>query len=103
MFDKYKDMYKFQQQARAIQKELKKTYFEASSSNGVVTVIANGMQQVEEVKINFAEQAEYYLKNPERLGREFADVANKALQKAQKASAERMQGIMGSSGGMFGN
>lgn len=102
MFDKYKDMYKFQQQARAIQKELKKTYFEASSSNGVVTVKVNGMQQVEEVRINFAEQGDYYLQNPDRLGREITDVTNKALQKAQKTSAERMQSIMGSSGGMFG-
>ncbi|MDD4351673.1 MAG: YbaB/EbfC family nucleoid-associated protein [Candidatus Gracilibacteria bacterium] len=98
MLDKYKDMYKFQQQARQIQKELKQTKFEGSSSNGVVTVIANGMQEVLEVKIDFQDKGEYYLSNPQRLGTEIVDTSNKVLKKAQKASAERMQSIMGGSG-----
>ena len=102
MLDKYKDMYKFQQQARAIQKDLKKSKFQASSSNGVVTVTTNGMQELLEIKLDFGDKADYYTTNADRLGREIIDVANKALKKAQKTSAERMQGLMGESGGFPG-
>jgi len=98
MLDKYKDMYKFQQQARAIQKELKKAKFTANSSSSVVTVVVNGIQEVEEVQIDFGEKADYYTNNPLKLGSEIRETTNKAMKKAQKASAERMQSIMGEGG-----
>lgn len=95
MFDKMKDAYRFQQQARQIQKELKSMNFSASSSSGSVTVLVNGIQEVTEVQLQLTADM---LENSGRLQREIADVTNKALQKAQKASAEKMKTIMGGTG-----
>ena len=45
MFDKAKDLYRLQKEARAVQKELKSAEIEASSNNGAVTVIFSGSDQ----------------------------------------------------------
>jgi hypothetical protein len=95
MLDKFKNAYQFQKQAREIQKELKRMTFTASSSTGAVTVTANGLQNITEVKLQLDEES---AKNVGRLEREITDVTNKVLQKAQKASAEKMKTIMGGMG-----
>lgn len=96
MFDKMKDAYRFQKQAREIQKELKGMTFTGSSSTGDVTVTANGMQSVTSVTLQIDADT---LQNLGRIERELVDVINKVLQKAQKASSEKMKTIMGGMGG----
>lgn len=96
MFDKMKDAYRFQKQAREIQKELKGMTFTGSSSTGDVTVTANGMQSVTSVTLQIDADT---LQNLGRIERELVDVVNKVLQKAQKASSEKMKTIMGGMGG----
>lgn len=95
MLDKMKDMYGFQKQAKAIQKELKKTLFEAKSPTESVTVRVNGVQEL--VSITFGDDPKIF-ENPEKLSKEVVTVTNKAISKSQKASAERMRGVMGGLG-----
>ena len=49
MFDKAKNLYKLQKQARQIKKDLKKTHIEAEQDG--IKVIINGEQEVVEVMI----------------------------------------------------
>jgi len=95
MLDKMKDMYGFQKKAKAIQKDLKKTLFEAKSSTGSVTVRVNGVQEV--VSVTFGDDPKIF-ENLPKLTKEIVDVTNKAISKSQKVSAERMRGIMGGLG-----
>jgi len=95
MLGKMKDMYQFQRQAKQIQKELKSMNFQAQSSNGNVTVNVNGEMTVKDIELQNLDQ---YADRPEKLARELTDTVNKAVQKAQKTSAEKMRSVMGDMG-----
>ena len=88
MFDKFKDMYSAQKQARQINKELKNTHIEAEV-DGVI-VILDGQQEV--VTLTFPE-SETDLK---KLAHATAKAFNKAIKKSQQIAAERMKPLMGS-------
>jgi DNA-binding protein YbaB len=92
MLDKMKGMYDFQKQAKAIQKDLKKKSFTATSSTGSFTAIVDGMQQLTSVDFNDDPRT---FENLEKLKKDIVDVVNKAIDKSQKASASQMRGLMG--------
>jgi nucleoid-associated protein EbfC len=91
-FSQMKDTYDLVKKAKAIQKELKETEIEASSSDGTLTIVFNGEQRMVDVAID-----EAWL-TPER-GRELEkailNVANQAISKAQAEAAEQMKKITG--------
>ena len=88
MFDKAKDMYKLQKEARRIKKELKNTHIESEHEG--VTVIINGEQEVQEVKIS-----EDAMKDQKSLQKNLESCFNKAIKKSQQVGAELMKDIMG--------
>lgn len=88
MFDKAKDMYKLQKQARKIKKELKNTHIEAEHEGVIVTI--NGEQEV--VKIEISDEA---LQNKKKLEDSLLKATNKAVKRSQQIGAEMMKDIMG--------
>ncbi len=88
MFDKAKDMYKLQKQARKIKKELKNTHIEAEHEG--VTVTVNGEQEV--VSVTISDEA---LQNKKKLEESLAKAINKAIKKSQQIGAEMMKDVMG--------
>lgn len=89
MFDKAKNLYKLQKQAKEIKKQLKNIHIEAEV-DGIIVII-DGEQEVVEVRIpeNF---------NPATLGGKLKEAFNKAIKKSQEVAAEKMRGIMGDMG-----
>lgn len=88
-FQKAKDMFRLQRQAKQVKKDLKNIHVEAEASGVKVTV--SGEQQVIAIEIGSDVPRE---KIPSLL----MDALNRAMKKAQVVSAERMQGIMGELG-----
>ncbi|NIA02294.1 MAG: YbaB/EbfC family nucleoid-associated protein [Nitrospirae bacterium] len=88
MFEKAKDMYKLQKQARKIKKELKNTHIEAEHEG--VTVTINGEQEI--IKIEISDEA---LKNKKKLEDSLLKATNKAIKKSQQIGAEMMKDVMG--------
>lgn len=91
MFDKAKNLYKMQKQAREIKSQLKKTHIEAEE-NGV-TVVITGEQEVVEVKI-----ADEALQDKKKLEKSLENCFNKGVKKSQQIGAELMKDLMGDGG-----
>ena len=91
MFDKVKDMYNLQKQAKQIKKELKNIHIEAET-DGIVVVI-DGEQEV--ISVTISEEA---MKNPKKLQENLVKAFNKAIKKSQQIAAEKMKGVMGGLG-----
>ncbi|MEK7548219.1 MAG: YbaB/EbfC family nucleoid-associated protein, partial [Patescibacteria group bacterium] len=90
MFEKAKELYKLQKQAREIKGKLKNTHIEAEDSN--VTVIINGEQTV--VKVEFKDGT---IPNKKHLEESTVKELNKAIKRSQQIGAETMKGVMGDS------
>jgi len=88
MFDKAKDLYKLQKQARSIKKDLKNTHIEAENEGVLVTI--NGEQEVVSVKIS-----DEALENKKKLEESLEKAFNKAVKKSQQIGAEMMKDVMG--------
>ena len=88
MFEKAKNLYKLQKQAREIKGKLKNTHIEAENEG--VTVIINGEQEVIEVRINDAA-----MQDKKKLEKNLVDWLNKAVKKSQQLGAELMKDVMG--------
>jgi len=94
-FDKAKDMYKLQKQAKQIKGELKNIHIEAQ--HGGVTVTVTGEQEFIECKVDPSA-----LTDSVKLGKSFVEASNKAVKKSQAIGAEKMKSVMGGMEGMFG-
>ncbi len=88
MFDKAKDLYKLQKQAKKIKKELSNTHIESELEG--VKVIVNGEQEV--IKIEISEEA---MADRGKLQTNLEKAVNKAIKKSQQVGAEMMKDIMG--------
>ena len=88
MFDKAKDLYKLQKQAKNIKKQLKNTHIEAEQ-NGV-KVIINGEQQI--IKVEISDEG---LSNKATLEKSLEECFNKAVKKSQQIGADLMKDVMG--------
>lgn len=88
-FDKAKDMYKLQRQAKDIKKKLKNMHIEAESEGVIVTI--DGEQNMVSVKI-----PEHMLnpENKEKLEKMLENAFNKAIKKSQQIAAEEMKEVM---------
>ncbi|MCX6735139.1 MAG: YbaB/EbfC family nucleoid-associated protein [Candidatus Peregrinibacteria bacterium] len=88
MFDKAKNLYKLQKQAREIKEKLKNTHIEAENEG--VSVIINGEQEVIEVHIS-----DESLQDKKKLESNLVNCMNKAVKKSQQIGADLMKDIMG--------
>ena len=88
MFDKAKNLYKLQKQAREIKEKLKNTHIEAENEG--VSVIINGEQEV--IEVHVSDEAMQYKK---KLESNLVNCMNKAVKKSQQIGADLMKDIMG--------
>lgn len=88
-FSDIRKSFRFQREAKKVQKELKNIHVEAEAS-GVKVVVAATM---EVVSVEIGPDVP-----PARVPALLVDALNRALKKAQVVSADRMQGIMGELG-----
>ena len=88
MFDKAKNLYKFQKQAREIKEKLKNTHIEAENEG--VSGIINGEQEVIEVHMT-----DECLQDKKKLESNLVNCMNKAIKKSQQIGADLMKDIMG--------
>jgi DNA-binding protein YbaB len=93
MFQKAKDLYKMQKQAKQIRKKLKQIHVEAEESGVVVVVTA----EQELVSLNIPEEL-LTTDNKKRLEKAIVQALQKANKKAQQISAEEMKEVMGDMG-----
>ena len=91
MFDKAKDLYKLQKQAKEIKKKLKNTHIEAEHEG--ITIIINGEQEIIEVK--FTEET---MQDRKKTESNIVKCLNKAIKKSQQIGAEMMKDVMGNMG-----
>jgi len=101
MFDKMKELYKLQKQAKQIKAELANIHIEAEEEvNGQkVIVTVNGEMQIVKTHIP-AELMQADL--AEQVSAAVTSAANKGVKKAQEIAAEKMKGVMGDMQGMMG-
>lgn len=88
MFDKAKNLYKLQKQAREIKEKLKNTHIEAENEG--VTVVINGEQEVIEIRLN-----DESVQDRSKLQKNLVNCMNKAVKKSQQIGAELMKSVMG--------
>lgn len=88
LFDKTRDLYRLQKQAKQIKQELKNIHIEAETDG--VKVIVNGEQTFLEAIISEAAGSDL-----KRIAKSFVDASNKAIKKAQAIAAEKMKSTMG--------
>ncbi|MBU1992837.1 MAG: YbaB/EbfC family nucleoid-associated protein [Patescibacteria group bacterium] len=91
MFDKIKDMYGLQKQAKQIKKKLKNMHIEAEYNGVIVTI--DGQQEIIDLKIS-----DEAMENKSKLEDAVKRAFEKALKKSQQIAAEEMKGIMGGLG-----
>lgn len=91
MFDKARNMYKIQKQAKEIKGKLKSTHIEAEQDG--VTVTINGEQEV--ISIMISDEA---MADKKRLENSIEKCFNKAVKKSQQIGAEMMKSVMGDMG-----
>jgi len=91
MFDKVKDLYKLQKQAKEVKKKLGNLHIEAEIEGVKVTI--NGEQEVILVEINDNAPID-----KKRLGEAITKCFNKAIKKSQQIAADEMKDVMGGMG-----
>ncbi len=100
LFDKAKDAYQLQKQAKAIKEELKKTHIEAEDSG--VTVTISGEQEI--INVSISDDTWNKVKSAEsgkkQLEVSFVKACNKGIKKAQEIGSERMKGVFSQLGMM---
>ncbi len=91
LFDKAKDLYTLQKQAKQVKQKLKAIHIEAEHDG--VKVVINAEQTFLEASV-----AEALAGDLKRIANGFVEAANKAVKKAQSIAAEKMKGVMGGMG-----
>jgi len=92
MFDKYKELYRFQKKARVVQKELRNTEIEAEALEGKVKVVFNGEQKIQRLEIG----SELLDPSQKRvLEKAIENAIREAVTKSQQVAAEKMKDITG--------
>jgi len=91
MFDKMKELFAMQKKMQEIKRQLEKTVFEVSSSDGLVNISMNGSQEVQAVTIkdNFKEI------DKARLEQSVKDAFNKSVKRSQEVAAKQMKDVVG--------
>lgn len=88
MFEKAKDLYKLQKQARQIKKQLQNTHIEAEQEGVKVTI--NGEQEV--ISVEITDEA---LQDKKKMEKNLTASLNKAIKRSQQIGGELMKDVMG--------
>lgn len=87
-----KQVQKMQEDMARLQEELKDMTVEATSGGGMVKVVANGKQEIKEIKIN---REVIDPEDPEMLEDLVLSAVNEALRRSQELQAEQMGRLTG--------
>jgi len=95
MFDKAKQLYQLQKEARSVQKELKETEIEARSNNGAVSVVFTGDMHIKSLEIDKS-----WLSDDKKseLENEVVKVVGEAISRSQAYAADKTKKLMGDMG-----
>lgn len=88
-FSDLKNSFKFQRQAKQVQRELKNIHVEAEAPG--IRVVLSAAMEVMAIEVDTSVPHD-------RVGSLLMDALNRALKKAQIVSSQRMQGVMGEMG-----
>lgn len=94
-FQKARDMYRVQKQAKGIKKDLRNIQIEAEQ--GGVKITINGEMEIISVELT-PEVIQEGIKNKKSLEEKLLKTFAKGLKKAQQIAAEKMKGVMGNFG-----
>ncbi len=91
MFDKMKGLLEMQRKMQGVKRELENTNFDIQSSDGLVKITMNGVQEVKEVIMedNLSEAQRPQLENALR------DTFNRAIKRSQEIAAQKMKDVAG--------
>lgn len=92
MLDKAKQLWDLQKKARAIQKDLKDTEVEAKAANGLVSVVFNGEQHIQNVSID---ETLLSPENKHDLEKALQQCVAEAVSRVQAIASEKMKAIAG--------
>jgi nucleoid-associated protein EbfC len=91
MLDKMKQLWEMQKKMQELKRELDGTSFETASSDGLVTIVMNGSQQVQEVRIPAAAAGI----DGRKLENAVKDAVNRSIKHSQEVAAQKMKQISG--------
>ena len=91
-FDKAKQLYDLQKKARAIQKELKDTEVEAKAAGGLVTVVFNAEQHLQEINID---ESMLEPGKKRELEKALGQAISESISRVQAIAAEKMKVLYG--------
>jgi len=91
MLDKMKQLMEMQRKMQEIKRVLDVMTFEITSSDGVVKIIMNGSQEVQEVTL----QEGVGGVDKARLEKALKDAYNRAIKRSHDLAAEKMKGVVG--------
>jgi DNA-binding YbaB/EbfC family protein len=91
MLDKMKQLWEMQKKMQELKRELERTQFEVNSHDGLVKIVMNGSQQVQEIKLSCGPEAG----NAQRIEKAVKDAVNSAIKRSQEIAAEKMKSISG--------
>jgi DNA-binding protein YbaB len=95
MLDKAKQLYQLQKKAKEVQRDLKNTEIEASSTDGTVVVVLSADQKIKEIKVDES------LLSPDKKSEiedKLVKVVSEGLSRAQAVAAEKTKSLMGDMG-----
>lgn len=94
-FQKTRDMYKMQKQAKGIKKDLRNIHIEAEQEGVKITI--NGEMEIVEVELT-PEVIQEGVASKKNLEEKLLKAFSKGLKKARQIAAEKMKGVMGNFG-----
>ena len=95
MFQKVRDTYKMQKQAKAVKKDLQNIHIESEHEG--ITIKINAEMEILEIQIS-DEAMERTKENKKMLENALLKAFEKAVKKAQQIAAEKMRSVMGDFG-----
>ncbi|MCX5699450.1 MAG: YbaB/EbfC family nucleoid-associated protein [Candidatus Omnitrophica bacterium] len=91
MFDKMKGLFQMQKKMQEVKRVLEDTNFDIQSSDGLVKITMNGVQEVQGItlKDNLNEQQKAHLEGS------LKDTFNRAIKCSQEVAAQKMKDVTG--------
>ena len=91
MFDKMKQLMEMQKKMQEMKRELDNTHFEISSPDGLVKIMMNGSQEVQNVVV----KDDFQGVDKTHLEKALKDTYNRAIKRSHDLAADKMKSMTG--------
>jgi hypothetical protein len=91
MFDKMKQLMEMQKKMNDMKRELENTDFEIASSDGLITIVMNGAQEVKQVSV----KEDFKGADKLHLEKILKETYNRAIKRSHDLAAEKMKNMTG--------